>query len=324
MRLHIEPLTKRRPRRFLALLAAALILGSVLPGVGPQASQAAGPASGKCQEKLLGKTAPAKKDCVVLKPGAVDTTASTLPAGFTESIVFSGLVNPTNLEFAADGRVFVAEKSGVIKVYGSLADTSPASFSVLTTNVHNYWDRGLLGLALDPSLTNPALPLRPWVYVLYTYDHVLGGSGPVGSWQDGCPTPPGPTTDGCVVSGRLSRFTVSGKTISGPETVLIEDWCQQFPSHSIGALGFGPTAPSMSAGATARTSIRRTTASLGAPSPGRPPRRIPAAIRPAAQWPHHRRKGAHFAAKTCVPMAPRRGTATRRPYSRTRLWPIGV
>ena len=88
MRLHIEPLTKRRPRRFLALLAAALILGSVLPGVGPQASQAAGPAGGKCREKLLGKTAPAKKDCVVLKPGAVDTTASTLPAGFTESIVF--------------------------------------------------------------------------------------------------------------------------------------------------------------------------------------------------------------------------------------------
>ena len=64
-------------------------------------------------------------------------------------------------------------------------------------------------------------------------------SGPVGSWNDGCPTPPNPTTDGCVISGRLSRFTVSGSTISGPETVLIEDWCQQFPSHSAGALGFG-------------------------------------------------------------------------------------
>jgi hypothetical protein len=43
-----------------------------------------------------------------------------------------------------------------------------------------------------------------------------------------------------VISGRLSRFTVSGSTISGPETVLIEDWCQQFPSHSIGDIGFGP------------------------------------------------------------------------------------
>ena len=42
-----------------------------------------------------------------------------------------------------------------------------------------------------------------------------------------------------MVSGRLSRFTVSGSTISGPEQVLIEDWCQQFPSHSIGSLAFG-------------------------------------------------------------------------------------
>ena len=59
-------------------------------------------------------------------------------------------------------------------------------------------------------------------------------------WGDTCPTPPGPTTDGCVVSARLSRFTVSGTTISGPEQVLIEDWCQQFPSHSIGTVAFGP------------------------------------------------------------------------------------
>ena len=40
------------------------------------------------------------------------------------------------------------------------------------------------------------------------------------------------------MSGRLSRFTVSGTTISGPETVLIEDWCQQFPQPFAGQLGF--------------------------------------------------------------------------------------
>ena len=28
--------------------------------------------------------------------------------------------------------------------------------------------------------------------------------------------------------------------MTGPEQVLIEDWCQQFPSHSIGSLAFGP------------------------------------------------------------------------------------
>ena len=28
--------------------------------------------------------------------------------------------------------------------------------------------------------------------------------------------------------------------MTGPEQVLVEDWCQQYPSHSIGALAFGP------------------------------------------------------------------------------------
>ena len=53
--------------------------------------------------------------------------AATLPAGFQESIVFSGLTNPTAVRFAPDGRVFVAEKRGVIKVFDSLTDTTPTS-----------------------------------------------------------------------------------------------------------------------------------------------------------------------------------------------------
>ena len=39
--------------------------------------------------------------------------ASALPAGFSESTVFRGLANPTVLKFSADGRIFVAEKSGL-------------------------------------------------------------------------------------------------------------------------------------------------------------------------------------------------------------------
>ena len=38
-------------------------------------------------------------------------------------------------------------------------------------NVYNFWDRGLLGLALDP------FPTQPYVYVLYTYDHAGPGAG---------------------------------------------------------------------------------------------------------------------------------------------------
>jgi glucose/arabinose dehydrogenase len=158
--------------------------------------------------------------------------------GFLESIVFTGLVEPTAVEFASDGRVFVAEKSGLIKVFDSLTDTTPTIFADLRTNVHNFWDRGLLGMALDPTF-----PARPYVYVLYTHDAAIGGTAPrwgtAGGTSDPCPDPPGATADGCVVSGRLSRLQESGNVQDGPEQVLIEDWAQQFPSHSIGSIAFG-------------------------------------------------------------------------------------
>jgi glucose/arabinose dehydrogenase len=164
--------------------------------------------------------------------------AASVPSGFQESVVYSGLVNPTAVRFAADGRVFVAEKSGTIKVFDNLSDTTPTTFSGLTTNVHNFWDRGLLGLALDPTLTG-GTGTGSFLYVLYSYDHILGQGGSAPKWGDTCPTPPGATTDGCVISARLSRLAVSGTTVGPAEQVLIEDWCQQFPSHSIGSLVFG-------------------------------------------------------------------------------------
>jgi glucose/arabinose dehydrogenase/PKD repeat protein len=164
--------------------------------------------------------------------------SAAVPPGFQEEIVFSGLTQPTAVRFATDGRVFIAEKSGLIKVFDNLTDTSPTVFADLRTQVHNFWDRGLLGLAL-----HPAFPTNPWVYVLYTHDAAIGGTAPrwgsVGGTSDGCPTPPGATADGCVVSGRLSRLQASGNVMVGSEQVLIEDWCQQYPSHSIGSLAFG-------------------------------------------------------------------------------------
>jgi len=160
--------------------------------------------------------------------------ASALPNGFQETTLpFTGLVNPTAIEFAADGRVFIAEKGGRIKVFNNLSDSSADVFADLGTNVHNFWDRGMLGLALDPAFTSG----RPYVYVLYTYDAPIGGSPP--TWGDGCPNPPHPTGDGCVVSARLSRLTAAGNQVTGPEQVLINDWCQQYPSHSIGSIAFG-------------------------------------------------------------------------------------
>jgi glucose/arabinose dehydrogenase len=173
-----------------------------------------------------------------LGPARVGQAVATLPPGFQEQVVFSGLTNPTVLRFSPDGRVFVAEKSGLVKVFSSLSATTPTVFADLRTNVHNFWDRGLLGMTLDPSF-----PTVPYVYVLYTFDAAIGGTAPqwgsVGADSDGCPTPPGATTDGCVVSGRLSRLQAAGNVMTGSEQVLVEDWCQQYPSHSIGTLIFG-------------------------------------------------------------------------------------
>jgi glucose/arabinose dehydrogenase len=176
---------------------------------------------------------------VLLRPLEANA-AVTLPSGFRESVVFSGLTEPTNVEFAKDGRVFVAEKSGLIKVFDDLSDSTPTTFADLRTKVHNFWDRGLLGLVLDPNF-----PASPYVYVLYTHDAPIGGTAPrwgqPGATSDGCPTPPGATADGCVVSGRLSSLQAdhTTNTMVGTEKVLIENWCQQFGTHSVGSLGFG-------------------------------------------------------------------------------------
>ena len=167
--------------------------------------------------------------------------AATLQPNFQETDVFSGLTNPTTLRFAPDGRAFVAEKSGLIKTFDSLNDGSSTTTIDLTTNTYNFWDRGMLGLAVDPNY-----PAQPYVYVLYAYDKeptvaTFPRFGTPGVHSDPCPPLYGATADGCVVSGRLSRFPVSttNGVASGSEQVLIEDWCQQYPSHSIGQLAFG-------------------------------------------------------------------------------------
>jgi glucose/arabinose dehydrogenase len=160
-----------------------------------------------------------------------------VPTGFSDTLVFGGLTLPTAIAFAPGGKVFVGEKSGIVKVFDSLTDATPTQVVDLRPKVQDYWDRGLLGLAVDPGFNAG----RNFIYVLYTHDFNPEGSPT--SWGDGCPSPPGPTTDGCPVTGNLSRIPVDPATgvATGAEQPLItDDWCQQFPSHSIGHLAFGP------------------------------------------------------------------------------------
>jgi glucose/arabinose dehydrogenase len=183
---------------------------------------------------------------VLLALAATAAAEPALPPGFQDTVAFEDLEQPTAFRFAPDGRVFVAEKAGRIGVYDDFEDAEPTLFADLRTDVYDHGDRGLLGLALDPEF-----PTRPYVYALYTYDHILGDPAAAPKWGtpdtsgDSCPDTKG--ADDCVVSGRLVRLTAEGggdhaeEDAQGPlQDVLAEDWCQQFSSHSIGDLQFGP------------------------------------------------------------------------------------
>jgi glucose/arabinose dehydrogenase/PKD repeat protein len=162
--------------------------------------------------------------------------ATTLPSGFEQTTAISGLVDPMDIEIASNGRVFVAEKSGLIKTFQSLSDTTPTTVADLRTQVHNFSSRGLLGLAIDPGFA-----ANPYLYLYYTLDAPIGGTAPTwgaaGQTYDHCP---GDTDEvNCPVSARVSRVRVEGELMSGPEQVLLNDWCQQFEWHTGGGLEFG-------------------------------------------------------------------------------------
>ena len=78
-----------------------------------------------------------------------------------------------------------------------MADTTPTVFADLTTDVDDYWDRGLLGMTLDPNF-----PASPYVYALYALRRHPGRQP--AALERRCPPRPARTTDGCLVSGRLS------------------------------------------------------------------------------------------------------------------------
>jgi glucose/arabinose dehydrogenase len=194
--------------------------------------------------------------CALLAAGLLALAAApaasaepALPAGFQDEVVFENLEQPVNFVFAPDERVFVATKPGEILVYENLDDPSPEVFADLRGDVYDNGDRGLLGLALDPNFEN-----NGYVYALYTWDHKLGEpwdpeepeyGTPGVSGDPGCPSQNSSAT--CLVSGRLVRLEEAAGTNHAVEEEgrpredeLLQGWCQQFSSHSIGELQFGP------------------------------------------------------------------------------------
>jgi glucose/arabinose dehydrogenase len=180
------------------------------------------------------RAVPALVTLVALVYGVL--TACTPPPGFNLAVTQSGLVEPTAFAFAPDGRLFIAEKRGVIQTYDDVHDTTPTVFADLRTSVHNYDDRGLLGLVVDPNW-----PTRPYVYIHYVYDAPPGGTAPTygapNTDSDPCPS------SGCVAQVRLARLTAdlsSGAPVLTENKVLLQDLCHQGPYHDGGGMRIGP------------------------------------------------------------------------------------
>jgi glucose/arabinose dehydrogenase len=90
-------------------------------------------------------------------PLAQPAAASTLPPGYSESVI-SGLNQPTAMAFAPDGRLFVSEQGGHMRIIQNGALLPNPFFSI---PVDNEGERGLLGIAFPP---NFATSKRVYVY----------------------------------------------------------------------------------------------------------------------------------------------------------------
>lgn len=134
------------------------------------------------------------------------TQAADLPPGFAEVLVAQGL-DPTAMALAPDGRLFLTEKYGAIRIVDN-GQLLQDPFLVL--DVDNYNERGLEGIAIDPDFMH-----NQYVYIYYTVKN-----------QN---------------HNRVSRFTANGNyAIPGSEVVLLNLNQLSGEIHNGGAMAFGP------------------------------------------------------------------------------------
>lgn len=132
--------------------------------------------------------------------------AGTLPTGFTESNVVTGLTSPIGMAFLPDARIIVIEQAGAIKLVSSGTASTLLTVAGITTG----GERGLLGIAVDPDY-----PTRSYIYVYYTAS-----------------TSPN--------YAQVARYTFSNNSIDpNSKLILINDIPDSASNHNGGTLRFG-------------------------------------------------------------------------------------
>src|SRR5688500_17710093 len=144
------------------------------------------------------------------------TLLSVDPPGFAETQFVGDLNRPTSMTFAPDGRIFVTEQGGALRV---VKNGSVLANPFVNLNVDSVGERGLLGVTFDPNFAT-----NGFVYVYYTVPN-----GPDGS---------------SGAHNRISRFTAANTTgdvaAEGSERVILElDTLSGATNHNGGAIHFG-------------------------------------------------------------------------------------
>ena len=167
--------------------------------------------------------------------GFIGGAEAAAPANFVTETVVSGLEVPTAMAFAPDGRIFVTEKAGKVRVIKN-GVLLPTPFLDFSSKINQSGDRGMLGIAIDPSFSS-----NRYIYLSYTYENSPAN-------------PDGPKT------GRVVRVKANGDVMqAGSEKILVgtvsgtttTPSCNQYAvtadcipsdslSHSVGGLRFGP------------------------------------------------------------------------------------
>lgn len=129
---------------------------------------------------------------------------------FTQTVFVDGLVAPVTTTFSPDGRLFITEKDGKIRVVkNGVLQSNPFLTLPVTANS----ERGLLGITFDPNFSS-----NRYIYVYYTRAN----------------TP---------VKNRLSRFTASATNPDiaeiGSEKILLDDIPSDAGNHNGGTIAFG-------------------------------------------------------------------------------------
>ncbi len=132
--------------------------------------------------------------------------------GFSDTAVVTGLNQPTDFTFLPDGRILILERPGRVMIAGPGGGVPTVAADLTALVEDNAAERGLLGICLHPNFAT-----NGYLFLYFT------------------------TTAMSVTRNRISRFTMTGSTISATsESIVLDNISSQNGNHNGGTVAIGP------------------------------------------------------------------------------------